>query len=267
MERQYRIMDAHTHIYPERIAEKATEAVGAFYNLPMERLGSVDALLKSGEEIGVARYVVCSVATTPEQVASINNFIAQECAIHPAFIGLAAFHPHMVDYEAELARVKALGLRGIKFHADFQRFEMDAPHMLPMYQAIAAADLPVLFHMGDARYEYSAPHKLRRVMEQVPELTAIAAHFGGYQRWAEAREELQEGNIYFDTSSSLFALPAEEAVGMIRQMGADRFLFGTDFPMWDHKTELKRFLALPLTEGEREQILYGTFEALYGESG
>ena len=70
--------------------------------------------------------------------------------------------------------------------------------------------------------------------------------------------------LYFDTSSSLFALSSDVAVDMIRHFGADRFMFGTDFPMWTYADELERFNALPLTEDERQQIFAGTFEELFG---
>ena len=46
-------------------------------------------------------------------------------------------------------------------------------------------------------------------------------------------------------------------------MGPQRFLFGTDFPMWTPKTELQRFLDLGLDETTRDRILFGNFEALF----
>ena len=64
------IIDAHTHIFPQKIAAKATDAIGAFYDLPMAAVGDSEALLKSGRSIGVDRYLVCSSATTPAQAAT-----------------------------------------------------------------------------------------------------------------------------------------------------------------------------------------------------
>ena len=120
-----------------------------------------------------------------------------------------------------------------------------------------------MFHTGDDRYEYSAPGKLARACDQVPELVCIAAHFGGYRRWEEAHAYLKRQNVHFDTSSSLFCLPKEEALGMIAFFGEDQFLFGSDFPMWDHKEELARFLSLGLAQETRDKILYKNFEKLF----
>ena len=71
-----RIIDAHTHIFPMKIAAKAVASIGDFYDLAMhDGQGTAEALLKSGREIGTERYLVCSTATKPAQVKSINDFI------------------------------------------------------------------------------------------------------------------------------------------------------------------------------------------------
>ena len=71
-------------------------------------------------------------------------------------------------------------------------------------------------------------------------------------------------NVWFDTSSALFRLPPERALQLIEVLGHRRFLFGTDFPMWDHRQELDRFLALGLPEEVRDDILSRNFRRLFG---
>lgn len=258
-----KIADAHTHIFPEKIADKAVSSIGGFYHIPMQHKGYPHSLIESGEKIGVSKYLVCSTATTPKQVVSINDFIWEKCQKYPQFLGFATLHPDFEDIDGEIDRILRLGLRGVKLHPDFQQFNIDDPRAMPMYRRLAKEGLPVLFHTGDARYDYSSPLRLERVCQQLPELICIAAHFGGYNRWQDVPGHLRRPNVYFDTSSSLFALPPEQAVEMIRFLGVDRFMFGTDFPMWDHTEELARFDRLPLTEQEREQIFHGTFEQLF----
>ena len=130
-----------------------------------------------------------------------------------------------------------------------------------IYRAIEGK-LPILFHMGDKTRDFSAPRRLRAILERFPNLVVIGAHFGGYNAWEDSKKHLLNQNIYFDTSSSLFCLSPEEAAQMIRAHGADKMLFGTDYPMWDHEQELARFLALPLTEEERIAILGKNARAL-----
>lgn len=258
-----KIIDAHSHIFPEKIAEKATEAISEFYDIPMRHFGFSQELINSGSKINILKYLVCSSATTPLQVESINDFISEECKKHNEFFGLGTLHPDMKEFDREIERILQLGLHGIKLHPDFQTFNIDDPSAISMYKNLAKAKLPVLFHMGDARYDYSAPLRLHRVLAQVPDLICIAAHFGGYQRWDDAQKYLKCDNIYFDTSSTLFALSKEDAVSLIDYFGEDKFMFGSDFPMWDHVEELKRYLNLGLSAEQNEKILHGNFEKLY----
>ncbi len=259
------IIDAHTHIFPGKIAGKATDAIGDFYEMPMYAPGSPETLLESGAKIGTKRFLICSSATTPEQTYPINDFIAQQCSLHPAFFGLATMHHELPNIEEELDRAVALGLHGVKIHHDFQGVDIDEPASIPMYRAIAQKGLPLLFHMGDNRYDHTSPARLARVMRQVPELKVIAAHFGGYQAWHKVAKGLPLwDNLRFDTSSSLAILPKDDVLRLIDHFGVERYFFGTDFPMWEPVAELARFHALGLTEAEEEKIFHTNFEDFFG---
>lgn len=252
---KYDIIDCHAHIYPAKIARKAVEAIGDFYDLHMDiKEGTADILVKNGQKYGVSNYIVHSVATTPAQTVSINNFIKSEMDKHPELIGFAALHPDCEDFDMEFEHIEKLGLKGIKLHPDFQKFNIDDAKAYEIYKR-AEGKYPILMHMGDERYEFSRPFRLRNIIEKFPELTVIAAHFGGYQRWDEARECLSDTNVYFDTCSSLAFISKEYATERIHEYGSDRILFATDFPMWDLETELERFFQLDITEEERINIL------------
>lgn len=258
-----RITNAHTHIFPDKLADKASKSIGDFYGVPMHSGASVELLLKDGEGIGTEKYLVCSSAVTASQVIGINDFIAQECKKHPEFIGFAAMHRDFEDYETELDRVVLLGLTGVKFHNDFQKFDIDDEKMFPIYDAISKRGLKVLFHMGDDRYDYTAPARLARVAAAFPQMICIGAHFGGYKRWEDAYKLPVLPNVYFDTSSSLEWLDKEHARKMIERFGAEHFMFGTDFPMWDSAKELKKFFALGLSDEINEMILWKNFYKLH----
>ncbi len=252
----YPIIDFHAHIFPRKIVEKATAAIGDFYSLPMDEDGTAETLLREGSKINCCNYIVHSVATTEKQVESINTFIAEEQSLHPEFVGFATLHPNYRDIEKELDRAEALGLHGIKIHPDFQHFALDSEEAIRMFRLIGKR-FPVLIHTGDYRYEYSNPIRMAAALDKVPELIAIGAHFGGYSEWEESKKYLLgRENFYIDTSSSLFKLKPDEAADMIREHGVDRTFFGTDYPMWNPTEELERFMKLPLTEDEKKKILY-----------
>ena len=74
--KDFEIYDMHAHIFPDKISEKATLSIGKFYDLTMAyAIGDTTHLLEAEAQIHTKRMLVCSVATTPKQVVSINNYI------------------------------------------------------------------------------------------------------------------------------------------------------------------------------------------------
>ena len=260
------IVDFHAHIYPEKIAQKASQSIGDFYGLTMNNCGTVERLLSSAREGGVGRVVVQSVATTPHQVQSINNFISEQCKLHPGeLIGLGTIHPDMEDPIAELKRFPSLGLHGVKIHPDVQRFDMDCPKMMPLYRWLQGK-MPLLIHCGDYRYGYSHPARLAHILDEFPQLVVVGAHFGGWSLWDLALEYLKDRQCYLDTSSSFAFLGKTRSKELIRAYGAQRIVFGVDFPMWNHKQELETLFSLGLEENEYRLILKSNAEKILGLS-
>ena len=260
------IINAHAHIYPEKIAAKATDTIGVFYDIKMQMpAGTSQRLIEDGSSAGISRYVVHSVATTAHQVRSINEFIKRECEAHPEFVGFITLHQDLTEDEvkAEVALAIENGMKGVKLHPDFQKFNIDDECAEKFYRAVGDK-LPILFHVGDDRYDFSAPSRLVKMAKKYPEVNFIAAHFGGYRCWDDANLYVGLKNVYFDTCSSLPFISTEKAKELIDLLGAQRFFFATDFPMWDAKTELERFNKIPLTDSEREMIFSKNIKKLLG---
>ena len=250
------IIDFHAHIYPEKIAEKASEAIGAFYGAKAAKRGSPENLIKFGSRIGVEKYIVHSCATKVNQVISINNYILEQCALHTEFVGFGTIQLGFETFEAEIKRIRKAGIRGIKIHPDFQKFRADDPWMDDVYEVIAAEKMIVLFHAGDARFDFSGPVRISHVLEKHPNLDVVAAHFGGYTEWDASYEFLAGKRVWLDTSSTLWKCPLEKALKIMNKHGVEKMLFGSDFPMWDYEDELKRFDTLGLTGNDRDAVLY-----------
>lgn len=262
------IIDAHAHIFPNKIAEKAVAGIGSFYSeLKMRCDGTAERLISSGAAAGITKFIVQSVATVPEQVESINNFIVRSVKKYPDnFIGFAAMHPDCPDIEKEIERAISLGLKGVKLHPDFQRFCIDDPKAMKIYEIIEGR-LPLLLHTGDSRYQWSKPSRLVRVLEAFPKLDVIAAHFGGWSEWDDAAEVLGGKRLWVDTSSSLYAMSPQRARELIDIFGVENVLFGTDYPMWTAADEMELFDKINLTEREREMILCENAERLLEDRG
>ena len=258
-----RIADVHAHIFPDKIAEKVVVNLGDFYDTPISHVPFLSILQKEEAAAGICMFAACSSATKGSQVAHLNEFVSGCAAKTPNMIALGSLYPTMDGWEEELERMPELGIKGIKIHPDFQRVDIDEPKAIPMYKAIAKAGLPVLFHMGDHRMDFSAPERLSNLIRQVPDLVANAAHFGGWHAWDRAYAHILPENVYYDTSSSLMFLGKERGQDFLEKMGPERFLFGTDFPMWSPVKEIARFMELDLDETTRDRILYGNFEKLF----
>ena len=257
------IIDFHTHVFPDNIAEKASNSIGRFYDLPIHFDGTLATLLRIEKAAGVGACVVHSVATTPTQTASINGFIAGLCRQNENVYGFATIHPDQEDMAGEIERALALGLKGVKIHSDMQRTALDDPRLFQMYEVIQGR-VPLLAHTGDSRFDYSNPGRLLRVLDAFPKLTVVGAHFGGWSVWQEACEALRGRDIYVDCSSSFYALSPEESKALILGYGAHRVLFGSDYPMWDPGAELKALDAIGLPAAELERILHENAELLLG---
>ncbi len=249
-----RIIDFHTHIYPEAIAQKAAKSICDFYELEGGGMGgTVGQLLEQGRLAGIERFVVLPVGLKPDRVRHINQFIVDQMNQHKEFIGFGTVHAAMEDIPAEVDFIRSAGLRGIKMHPDTQRFDIDDPRLFPMYEMIQG-QLPVMLHMGDPRYDYSHPRRLRRILKLFPGLRVIAAHFGGWSVYQTAYENLHDMDCMMDISSSLMNMTGEEAVKLIRAYGPERLVFGSDFPLWNPVEEVERFRQLPLTGREFDLI-------------
>ncbi|MBE7046123.1 MAG: amidohydrolase [Ruminococcaceae bacterium] len=249
------IIDFHCHIYPEKIAEKAVKSVGEFYNIEMDAKGTSEHLIKLGSKCGITNYVVHSVAVDKDHVQTINNYIASECEEHKEFIGFMTMHADYENKLEEAERAKKLGLKGVKIHPDTQKYNMDDKRMYELYDYLQSEELPLLIHTGDYRYSYSHPSRLRKLLDDFPRLIAIGAHFGGWSLYDLALEYLKDTNCYLDTSSSLDYIGLKRAKELINIYGAERILYGTDFPMWSPDDELKKFFNIGLDDSQNELIL------------
>jgi predicted TIM-barrel fold metal-dependent hydrolase len=258
----YKIFDVHTHTYPPRLAEKAAKNLGEFYSLPIEGKGTYDELEEESVKCGVVGFLLFSVTTNAHQVEKVNDGIAALVEYSRSrgleTYGFAGMHQDHADFAAELDRIEKMGLRGIKIHPDIQGVNIDDPRMYKLYELMEGR-LPLYLHMGDDRpqYRFSETDRLVKVKEDFPKLEVVAAHLGGYRAWDEAYKLTKFDGMWYDTSSALWEMTPEYATELIKRLGTDRVMYGTDYPVVLPENEIERFMKLGLNEKEREDIFYG----------
>lgn len=255
-------IDIHTHAFHPKIAHKAVDHLNSFYSITCSGDGTINNLLEREQEAGLEKCVVLCAATAPAQVIPANNYAISLQREHPdRVIAFGTVHPGYDNWENELARIKAAGIRGIKLHPDFQSFWLDDPRLLPIFEA-AQKDFVFEIHIGDKTSpdkNPSCPYKLANILRQFPGIRVIAAHFGGYRMWSHALEVFAGNNfdnLWFDTSSTTpFASP-ELAHQLLNTFPRERILFGTDWPLYDPVEELQRLQTLGgLSDSEMEIIM------------
>ena len=109
------LIDIHTHIYPPAIAHKAAASIREFYQLDTQEMdGTADTLLKKGDEVGIDRFLILPVSVRPDRTRNINDFILEQVAIQPRFIGFGTIHAAMDNIADETQYILEKGLKGIK---------------------------------------------------------------------------------------------------------------------------------------------------------
>jgi predicted TIM-barrel fold metal-dependent hydrolase len=260
------VVDFHTHVFPEKVAARAVASLRETYGVEPVAEATIPGLIGAMEDAGVDAAVAAPVATRPDQVSSINDWAARSGS--DRIICFGALHPGIADPAAEVERMVGLGLKGVKLQPNFQEFSPDDPRMWPAYEA-AQGRLVVLLHSGQEirpfEHVHAQPAAVARVHAAFPELTMVVAHMGGYQMWDEVREHLVGEDLFLDTSYCPERDIADEDLrALIRDHGAERVVFGTDFP-WAHpEPDIARLCRLGLRQEEVEAIAWENAQRLLG---
>ena len=196
-----------------------------------------------------------------------GGFFFPVCSVHPAD-GLSALR--------EIDRVAAAGAAWLKLHPNTQHFDVAAPEVLTVVRAAAARGLPLLFD-AYSPWDANQPGKFADLAAAVPEARLILAHAHGpgfpqllvydvlarYPGWAR--------NVWIDisvTGPMLAGGPfAEQFAWVLRKVGIDRVVFGSDYPVDDPLAAIRGVAELGFTDAEQAAILHDNAAALLVKEG
>jgi predicted TIM-barrel fold metal-dependent hydrolase len=186
------IIDIHAHAFPDALAARIIEPMAKEAGVPAAHAGTVSSLKDSMRCAGIGLSVLMPVATKPDQVASVNRWAIAQNSDGDEVLSFGALHPQQEDAVAEVERLAAAGVKGVKFHPDYQQFRPDDPVMFPAYEAMAERGMIVLFHCGKDLSTpppvMGTPERIYAVHELFGTLRIIGAHFGGYEMWDDVRD-------------------------------------------------------------------------------
>ncbi len=260
------IIDMHTHIWPEQMAEKTITKLQEIGNIKAYTTGNIVGLKASMEKAGVDVSVVLPVVTKPAQFASITAF-AEQVNKEKNLISFGGIHPKDTEYKEHLREIKERGLPGVKLHPDYQGVFFDELEYLHIIDQALELGLVISVHAG---MDIGLPTPIhctpKRVLNVYRELKLednvdnklILAHTGGYDCWEQVLELLAGKKLYFDISFTLPYIREELLLRIIKAHGSDRMMFGTDSPWGDQTDTIARVQALPLTDEDKANLFSET---------
>lgn len=266
MERK--VIDFHTHAFPDKIAGKTIEMLSAKGGIPAHTDGSADGLRGVLSEAGISLGVVLPVVTKPEQFESITRFAVQINEVGNGLLSLGGIHPDTPDYKKELKTLADLGFLGVKLHPDYQGVFFDDIRYMRIIEYATELGLIVVTHagidIGIPEPVRCTPERAKRVLREVKPEKLVLAHCGGWGLWEEVIENLAGESVYMDTAYSMGHISEELFVKLCRTHGTDKMLFATDCPWGNPNRDLETFFTMPLTAEEQEQILHRNAEQMLG---
>jgi predicted TIM-barrel fold metal-dependent hydrolase len=277
------IIDFHTHIFSSKVKENRQKYIdidpcfAVLYSQKNARLVTADELIGSMDRDGVDISVVLNIGWTTQQLCiETNDYIMESIARYPnRLVGFCAVHIRSIESAlAEIERCIKGGIRGIgEIRPDLQLLDFrDNEVMQPFVRALKKHGLILLSHTSEpVGHNYPGkgtvtPEILYPFISSYPDLIIVCSHWGGglpfYALMPEVKKSI--GNIFFDTAASPLLYRPQIYSQVIQLVGADRILFGSDYPLLSQKRLLKEIRSLDLSEEMESMILSGNARRLLG---
>jgi predicted TIM-barrel fold metal-dependent hydrolase len=276
-------IDCHTHLFPPEIRgtrERFFPNESAFellYGNPQSRMVGARELLATMDEDGIDRAVVLGF---PWRQAKIfrrhNDYILEAVAAYPdRLIGMACFEAVHPEAAEETRRCLDGGLRGVGELAFYENGITAASieKLAPTMSICRAHGVPMMLHTNEPvghNYPGKAPNTLRQIYDLVcrfPENRIILAHWGGglfFYHLLKKEVKAALHNVYFDTAATPYLYDPAIWTTACAVVGADRILFGTDYPLLKPGRYLEEIEAAGVSEKDRRRLLGMNAAAIWG---
>ena len=280
------IIDFHTHVFPPDVKKNRNKYVerdpcfAILYSDPKAKIATAEELIAGMDEAGVDISVILNIGwTTHELCVETNDYIIDAVSRYPQrLVGFGAVQPNSPEAAAaEVERCAKAGIRGVgEMRPDIQLFDLgDEMAMEPLVEVLKAHNLILLIHSSEPLgHDYPGkgtifPDMLYPFITSFPDLTVVCAHWGGglpfYALMPEVKKAI--GNVYFDSAASPFLYTPEVYSRVIELVGADKVLFGSDYPLLAQRRLLDEIEALDMPEETKTMVLAGNALRLLGIEG
>ena len=243
-------IDTHVHVEQDAhgccsLDQELMDASAAYFKGNDNRTPTVGDLATYYRErrIGAVVFTVDSTTAMGHPALSSEEIIDLAAEHDDILIPFASVDPLADGAPARVRSLVAHGARGFKFHPSLQQFEPNDVRYYPIYEAIADAGLPTVFHTGQTgigaglpggrgiKLRYSDPMLLDDVAADFPTLTVILAHPSVPWQDSAISMATHKANVYIDLSGWLPKYFPPQLVRAANTMLREKVLFGSDYPV------------------------------------
>ena len=277
------IIDFHTHIFPPRIKEEPAKFLShdpcfrELFPSSKAKLATAEDLIASMDRAEIDVSVVLNYGWRSQGLCcEINSYILEAVSRYPSrLVGFCTVQPLAGEEAlAEIERCARNGARGIgEMRSDIQGFDLgDKEIMKPLVEEAKKHNLIFLTHASEpAGHLYPGkgnitPEVLYRFITTFPDLPVVLAHWGGglafYALMPEVASALN--NVFFDTAASPLLYRPQIFDCTSKVVGADKILFGTDYPLIPPSRIITQVKSSNLPEEDKARILGGNAQRLLG---
>lgn len=259
------IIDAHAHL---RLGDKD-------WIRPEQPVGTAE-LRKLDRQAGISRSALIVIGFGDDATVRAKNdaVIAAAAADTEHFYAVASVNPDTVEGALnELDRVAKAGVRMIKLHPVSQEFDVASPGISSISHRCGELGMTILFDSFDPSDSAQVGKFVKLALGQ-PKTRFILAHMGFVRfremlTFAELRKAGAANNVWFDLSAigpAYVGSPVQaELVWTMRQIGMDRMIFGSDWPVHGPSESLAAIRKMGLTQRERRLVLHDNIAGLIGQ--
>jgi predicted TIM-barrel fold metal-dependent hydrolase len=279
------VIDFHTHIVPPKIKQnrgdyaRQCSSFASIYSDPKAKLATAEELIAAMDKDEVGISVVLNYGWSNQALCiEVNDYILESVSRYPKkLVGFCSVVPSADDSALkEVERCIKSGARGIgELRLDNHLKSKHSMEIIkPIVDMIINNNLILLTHASEpVGHQYSGkgeatPDMLYTLITAFPDLKLVCAHWGGglpfYALMPEVKAALK--NVYFDTAASPFLYNPQIYTHVTHLVGADKILFGSDYPLIPQRRFLKEIAALDLPEETKSKILAGNAKKLLGIS-
>ncbi|HJQ46993.1 MAG TPA: amidohydrolase family protein [Amycolatopsis sp.] len=276
-------IDVHTHVLAsvnekERTGTSADSLAKVFGSIPELTVPELADYYRERDMAAVV-FTVDSITRTGAEARVSNEEIAEQAARYPdTLIPFASVDPGRGEAGVRMAKrlISQYGVRGFKFHPSDQGFFPNDLAAYPLYEVIAEAGLPALFHSGQTgvgagqrggggiRLKYSNPMHLDDVAVDFPDMPIIIAHPSVPWQDEALAVAGHKPQVYIDLSGWSPKYFPPQLVAQANSLLKNKVLFGSDFPALSPDRWMKDFAKLEIKDEVRPLILKENAIRLFG---